>query len=733
MKYILLSILLLTGVTLSAAPVSQAQAEQAARNWTSVWAPQAESVRSIQSRIPLSLNNETQMYLFEYADGFVVIASDDAVYPVLAYGFDTVVNGMDSNPAFRDFLQEMMQEIVQVKANNTDNSETAARWQDVLNNNITRHGTRSINRWNQGWPYNMYCPEDAAGPGGHVYAGCVASAMAQVVKYWNWPVTGAGTHTYNAQDYGNQTANFGTTTYQWTQMPIQVNEPNDAVARLMYHLGVSVDMMYAPDGSGAYSQDVPEALVSHFLYDSGIQRYSKSNYPAETWEQMLRDELDNARPMYYSGSGPGGGHAFNCDGYQNNNYFHFNWGWGGSYDGYFYVSNLNPGYTFNNYQSAVFNILPQNYSISSVQMSLSGTDCSVGDLSTVSVMSYPILPAWNVISANFIVEFDETNMEYAGFLTTGTMLEGYDVSVSEIQPGRIAVSAATTSSLMGGGTLLKLQFQPMVPGEYVFNLAEFSLNSTIVPLLAPATINVTAEVSDLQNSVIDILNAMHIPYNEITTMPLTTTFVLPNWNVTTASFIMQYPMELVAWEGYEIADCLAENAVIEVDTEVPGQIMFSLGFSENLVGSGNLLKFRFRAIGNVGFVSLATITISNFYYNQTLISNVQPGYIVLLPITANDDGAAVPENRLAIGPNPFSALANLSLQLIKANQDVTADIYNLKGQLVRKLYAAELKGTQLNLQWNGEDGNDKQVPAGMYLVRIKSSDWSCAEKLIKLK
>jgi len=738
MKYMLLISLLMLTVIALAVPINQEQATRAAQNWTANWAPQDFISTAINKIIPLGDKSDTALYLFQYKDGFVVTSADDAVKPILAYGYDTKVGSVDDNPAFRDYLITLQQEINEILQNRMDNSQTADEWQEILNNNIQRNDTRSITplistKWNQGWPYNMYCPVDADGPGGHVYAGCVATAMGQVLKYWNWPITGTGSHTYNAQGYGSQSANYGATTYEWAQMPNSVHEPNDAVARLLYHLGVSVNMMYSPDGSGAYSNAVPGALMNYFRYAGGAEQKMKSSYSSSTWEQMLRDELDSARPMYYSGSGPGGGHAFNCDGYQGTNYFHFNWGWSGSYDGYFYVSNLNPGSTFNNYQGAVFNVVPINYNISSAQMSVTGTDCSVGDLTTVSVVSYPILPDWNVTNITFVVEYDHENMNYIGFDTAGTMLDGATVNAYSPIAGSIAFSINSTSSLFGAGTMIKLQFEPLVPGDFAFNLASFALNNTDVTLLAPGTIHVSAEVCELDCSTIDILNAMHIPYNEVTTVPMTTTYLLPTWNVTSAGFTLSYPTNQVSWEGYDSSETLAENALIEITETVPGELEFSLGFGSILVGGGNLLKLRFRATGNVGYVSLATLTISDFYYNQTLVQNLQPGYIVLLPVTANEEEIANPEIGMTAGPNPFSFRTGLSLTLSKSNQKAEIKVYNLKGQLVRNIYNGEVKSTQLKTDWNGRDNQNKEVPAGIYLVKVSSEGFHKTLKLMKLK
>ncbi len=738
MKYFVMISLIVLSVLLSAAPVDRDTAALAARNWAQVWAPAGFDARAIEQTIPLGDRNEPALYLFQYNDGFVVTSADDAVKPVLAYGFDTVVGSIEDNPAFRDYLLTLQQEIIEIRQSGLDNSFTAIQWRDVLSNNIERNGTRSVaplisTKWNQGWPYNMYCPVDAAGPGGHVYAGCVATAMGQVLKYWNWPITGTGTHSYYAQGYGNQSVNFGNTTYQWAQMPNSVHTPNDAVATLLYHLGVSVNMMYAPDGSGAYSAAVPSALIDHFRYATNAQQKMKSNFSSSVWEQMLRDELDSARPLYYSGSGSGGGHAFNCDGYQGTNYFHFNWGWSGSYDGYYYVSNLNPGSTFNNYQGAVFNIMPINYNIGAVQMSMAGTNCSVGETATLEVITYPILPDWNVTSLNFVVEYDHEFVNYVGYETTGTMLEGDAVSVMQMQPGSMAFSVNCSSALSGAGTLFKVKFQPTIPGDFVFNLGSFSLNSTPVTLLSSVTINVMAEVSELQNSVIDLMNAMHIPYDAIATVPLTTTFLLPTWNVTTASFSVSYPDAQVSWEGYDSAGTLAENAQIAVTETVPGQLDFSLNFNGMLVGNGELLKLRFRAIGNVGHVSLATLTISDFYYNQTLVLNMQPGYIVLLPVTANEDEVTVVQNSFTAGPNPFNATTRLNLTLSKSAQPAEIKVYNLKGQLVKTIFSGEVKSNRMMIDWNGRDDQNKEIPAGIYLLKVRSGEIDKTVKLLKQK
>ncbi len=163
--------------------------------------------------------------------------------------------------------------------------------------------------WDQDTYYNALCPSDAGGPGGHVYAGCVATAVGQVMKFHNHPEQGTGSHSYYCYPYGTLEVNFGNTTYQWSQMPNQIYTYNTPIATLLYHVGVAVNMQYGPDGSGAYVSDAKDALVEYFGYANTAQYLWKDNYNSTTWEQMLRDELEADRPLVYRGQGEFG-HAF---------------------------------------------------------------------------------------------------------------------------------------------------------------------------------------------------------------------------------------------------------------------------------------------------------------------------------------------------------------------------------------------------------------------------------------
>ncbi len=209
------------------------------------------------------------------------------------------------------------------------------------------------------------CPEDFDGPCERTYAGCVATAMAQVMFYYKYPLQGTGSHSYNDYPYGYQSANFGNTTYSWNSMENQImGYNNPAIAELLYHCGVSVNMNYGPDGSSASSSYVVSALINYFNYSPSIDLVHRDSYTDSEWKNILIENLDNKIPLYYDGYDEDQwvGHAFVCDGYQNEDYFHFNWGWSGYYNGYFYLDNLNVGGSnFSSWQGAIIYIYPATY------------------------------------------------------------------------------------------------------------------------------------------------------------------------------------------------------------------------------------------------------------------------------------------------------------------------------------------------------------------------------------
>lgn len=330
----------------------------------------------------------TFFYVFNAAqNGYVIVAGDDNVTPILGYSdqgsFDP--EHIPQNVAkWMEGYKSEIRYIIENKINATP--EISYDWDQLkagkglggfAKKSTTSVGPLMQTKWNQLPYYNALCP------GGSV-TGCVATAMAQIMKYWNYPATGSGFHSYNHNSYGTLSANFGSTTYDWGSMTNTLSSSNTAIATLMYQVGVSVDMDYSPESSGAYvitaqspvTNCAEYALKTYFGYNNTLKGVQRSSYTQADWLSLIKTELDASRPVLYAGFGSGGGHCFVADGYDASNYIHFNWGWGGAYDGFFMITALNPGGVgtgggtggFNSGHQAVIGIqppsaAPQNYSL----------------------------------------------------------------------------------------------------------------------------------------------------------------------------------------------------------------------------------------------------------------------------------------------------------------------------------------------------------------------------------
>ena len=217
------------------------------------------------------------LYVFNYDNGYVIVAADDRAHPILGYCCDAQFDADNAPEGLRYYLGHYARQIqYAIEENLSVEPEVAEQWYLLDKEGIIMR-TRSnravapllTTTWDQGWPYNYYAPACSNyWTNNHCYAGCVATAMSQVMKYWNWPETGVGEHSYSTSSYGGTlSANFGAATYEWSIMPNNVSSANAgglAVALLMYHCGIAVDMNYAPDGSGAHSEDVPDAVINYF-------------------------------------------------------------------------------------------------------------------------------------------------------------------------------------------------------------------------------------------------------------------------------------------------------------------------------------------------------------------------------------------------------------------------------------------------------------------------------------
>ncbi len=376
---IFVALMLLGIVGMQAAPVDAAKARKVADRYVRISGLYDKTQKVNRVTDITSQTTFTGFYVFRIEGtpsgrGFVLVSADDCARPILGYSAenDFAVEGMPAH--VESWLREYEQQIGRGREAGLG---TNPQWQRLLDGDreMATHpvvGALVATRWNQSPRYNNLCPYDSTANERSV-TGCVATAMAQLMKYWNRPVQGTGSHSYTHNDYGTQSANFGATTYDWTHMPVQLTSSStateiNAVATLMYHCGVAVEMDYSPSGSGAttigrvaswYTAEC--ALFNYFGFNNSLQGDYMSSYSDLQWKQMLMNDLNAGRPIIYRGSSDGGGHCFICDGYDSDTNFHFNLGWGGSSDGFYSLSAVDPnalGYNIS--QGAIMGIYPNN-------------------------------------------------------------------------------------------------------------------------------------------------------------------------------------------------------------------------------------------------------------------------------------------------------------------------------------------------------------------------------------
>lgn len=366
----------LTTISIWGAPITpqDASAEASAflnSNPKGLRAPASQGV-ALKLAYTCKGSEQALFYIFNNSDGFVIVSADDRFPAILGYSesgrFDESKIPVNMKTWLDGYAAEMTHYMAKLPDGIGREGAPLKASRQPIEPLITT-------KWDQDSPYNLLCPTDTYG---RAVTGCVATAYAQIMKYHQWPLKPQGS---------NAGVNFDGTTFNWRQMIDEYTDGNytatqaTAVATLMRQCGAAVDMQYSSWSSGAYSFDVQPALTRYFLYDPSLKMLWKDYTPQSEWEDIIYAELVAGRPVYYSGQSSEGGHAFVCDGYSQNSYFHFNWGWGGYEDGYFLLTALNPasggigsyedGYTSS--QSVIIGIKPGTESSEPTQSEIVAT------------------------------------------------------------------------------------------------------------------------------------------------------------------------------------------------------------------------------------------------------------------------------------------------------------------------------------------------------------------------
>lgn len=385
-KALLFSISLSLAAIAHAAPrTPQAMLQAAQKQLAAVYGTHGKKA---PAKKPELLREDATFRIYGYQQGgFVVVSADDLMPEVLGYSDDGAQFSQGKNPNFEWWLGAVKEATKKAQAKDTPRTTTkpdGTKYQTNVDALVTA-------KWGQDAPYNNLCPNApyssswySSGTARSV-TGCVATAMAQILYYHKAPQHGVGTHSVGVPfDYPTTTYTFDfeNTTFDWDDMVDDYNgsyTPTEAnaVATLMYACGVASDMQYAPDGSGAYTQNAADGLKRNFGLSEDVHVEDRSSYSEPDWMDLVYKEIDAGRPILYTGvSGWSGGHAFVLDGYNQDGKVHINWGWDGSDNGMYDIATLSvESYSFSQYQDMCIGISPEQQLLSgdTVTLAQAGT------------------------------------------------------------------------------------------------------------------------------------------------------------------------------------------------------------------------------------------------------------------------------------------------------------------------------------------------------------------------
>lgn len=354
-KPLFLLLLGAAALSLSARELSPSEALARVGTFSNTLSKDASSQPTLAAEVKMPSNASTAaVYVFDTSNGYMIVSANDVARPLLGYSDRGAIDKGNMAPGMKywlDFYAAQIEGAVRSGASTVQSTSTIATHQAI--------SPLVKTTWNQSTPYNNKCPEFS---GTHSYTGCVATAMAQAMYFYQWPAKAqGGTVSYTSQypssedpEYEtNVELNFDNVTFDWNDMLLNyvaasgstpanyTSAQADAVAELMYACGVAVRMDYSTEESGASSVSLAPALYKYFNYAPTVVMPQRGFYTDADWDALVYNELANGNPVLYGGQSIDGGHQFICDGYQDG-YYHFNWGWSGESDGYYLLSALDP-------------------------------------------------------------------------------------------------------------------------------------------------------------------------------------------------------------------------------------------------------------------------------------------------------------------------------------------------------------------------------------------------------
>jgi len=772
---------------LQAAPVNETSARQAAINWQRYNSGKSDT--EISSVFCATVAEQTAYYGINFkTGGFVLLSGNDAARPVLGYSssgtleLETSTPEKISLPSVREWLLNYRQQLADINRQKTENSSNLALWQQLLQNDFTAYSRKEVaplvtTTWSQDYPYNMYCPPNN---GALSVVGCVATAMSQILRYHQYPLHGNGSHSDTQSGY-NLTVNYADQTYNWGAMSSSGLDMDlfqqQEIAKICYQTGVAVDMEYSANGSGAQSSAIPEALISHFNYSPQAVFVERTGFTDPAWSALLHSELEAGRPVLYSGFGNFGGHAFVCDGYQNNDYYHFNWGWNGAYDGFFTINSLTPSpCAFNEDNSVVYKIQPADSNLPPVPAGLS-----------LNMSGQQVQLSWSGSGSHFNIYRNNTLIATVQDQSYGETISSnepfYTYFVTTLQNQQESRPSNTVFVDQAPPTLLKIRGNYGAVGQNMHlvikaddlntissSTAIYTVNGAVnEQTMTPVSANKHAQSFEcylpIQTScmdgsvkfkVKDVLNQETItssyPLKWLYKSDLVEnfesgSFTSPDWLFSgNANWTVVNDNNLWSVRSGNISQ--GQNSVLEIKKTFisDGRVKFKKKTACEPFTDHLYFDIDGQNIGDWNGVndwSTHTYSIpigehtlrwsySKYSFNGAGNNCAWLDDIELINIGSTTNDITTPlavksDLRLTGYPNPFNNSTILSYQL-PADRQVILSIYNSRGEMVRKLVDAKQSAGTHAISFSGNDLN-----SGLYFCRLNAGGIVTNSKLVLLK
>ena len=447
-KILFLVTLVLLAVQGWAAPVDLSKAQAIAQSFASANGhfnaqPLGYGLKLAHAEPSGKLKEHPVFYVFNSSDSYVIVAGDDRAEQVLGYGegqFD--IN--DIPCGMRDLFNVYKEEIEFLQTHPKYFVEKVPQGNPSFN--ATSVSPLLSTKWDQGSPYYNHCPSYDSNSSHHCLTGCVATAMAQVMQYWKYPSSAPAMSAYTTKSGISVTA-LSSKSLTWSTS-------NDAVAWLMRYAGQSVQMNYGKDASGVTNENAARnALVNKFSYSSSATLVKKANYTVSAWNTKIKNELNAGHPVYYQAydSNGYGGHAFVLDGYNSSSKYHINWGWSGSYNGYYALDAFNPsnGYKYNSNQSMIVDLRPQTIlSINPNPVAFTNKTVGVTYTASISIKGYDLTGdlTLKLTGATGVFSINKTSITKSAATSGTTVTVTYKPTAAGTQTATLTISGGGLTS-----------------------------------------------------------------------------------------------------------------------------------------------------------------------------------------------------------------------------------------------------------------------------------------------